>query len=304
MKKSFYFSIVMFALFAAYNVVYSQVTPVPSYPIWDLGNSIGTQIQYVGWEADEALELQAFFVANPFEDAIVPPPLTLDDCYNSPDPDCVGGWSAWINNCKAVVKHPTLFPYCPIEVTFSYRYCLSNYANVQTKITKFAYRPNNWIERYSCNARANYMNTGTLEERSRKANQLECDLSGLLAKYFFTKMNALNTIYCNTTNVPTKISYTKGSCSGYCYTTYYTTSGQEKTIITASNCTPGFCCRFENTFCIDPKTGRIIHTTQKTTSQTQSCAGYVPLNNCPPGVIVTSTPCISSCDVEFLNLGN
>lgn len=299
MKKSFYYGIVMLALFAAYNVGYSQVSP---YPVWDATNSIGTQIQYIGWDADEALELQTYFLENPFEDEVVPPPLTIDDCYNSPDPDCTGGWSAWITNCKVVVKHPTLYPRCPIEVTFSYRYCLSNYANVQTKITKIAYRPFTWSEKFACNARINYMNTGTLEQRSQKANQLECDLNGLIAKYFFTKMNDLNTIYCGTANVPTKISYIKGSCSGYCYTILYV-NGVEKTIITPTTCTT-ICCRFENTFCINPNTGRIVHTTQKTTDFTGVCSGYVPLSSCPPGVIVTSTPCVASCNVEFLNLGN
>ncbi len=301
MKKSFYYGIVMLALIAtSINIAYSQ-------PPWDPGNTLATQKQYVGWNQVERIALENYYAVVPFED-IIEPPVYVDDCYNRPDTDC-DVWSAWTINCKAVVKHPILYPNCPLEATFSYRYCIANPALVQIRIVKWAYRVTTWPELFDCIGRYDYMSSGTLEEQGRKANQLDCDLYGLLSKYIFEMINQAyidvtgGPILCNTPNEQVKVSYTKGSCSGFCISIVYN-NGVPKKVITPNSCTVAFCCKFVNIFCIEESSGNLRHITEKTNDLKVPCTGLSPLSNCPGGVATVSTPCINSCDVEFLNLSN
>lgn len=292
MKKLFYLSLSLLFIF---------VSGGGAQPPWDGFDSR----QYVGYQDEEISTISEYFTDDDFS-RIATVPTTVLDCYDQ-DNSC-SGWTNWKLNQTAIIKHPNLCSECPIAVVFQTRNCISNPNYVQIHIVSMSYKITSFIELINCIIRDLVLFSGTTEQVAKNINQMECDLYGLLSKKIFESINQANKdvtgqpIYCDSPIEQVKIEYTKGSCSGFCISITYDSKGSEVKTITPNPCTDAFCCRFYHKFCIERTTNKLVHTTEKVVDEHPLCENNSPISHCPEGAAVTSTLCIESCDVEFLNL--
>lgn len=235
-----------------------------------------------------------------------------------PDTDNDGNhWSNWVPYRRVVVYHPS-WPNCPIQMIATSRYCIFNPNCIQTHILHYHIRNTNYGS-FICGDLYDYMNTGTPAQKQQKANQLLADLYGLFAKSIFTEHNALREtpMMCDDLNVNFEVHYFDGLCKGFCvYTSYAGESGTEIVLTLKPHiCEQSACCKFIHHFCYmedllhpgDPAYYILNHNYSRTTRNSAECPGDFFTSECPyveNAVMISTYPCIESCDVEFLDLGD
>jgi len=276
------------------NIAYSQ-------PPWDPNDILNTQLQYVGWSSAEKMNLMAEYADGSFDIGAITT-VPNDDCSNTKPSECTGNMSIWKTNGKAVVQHPN-WAGCKIEVSYQYRYCLGNIRIVQLRITSKK------IPSSGCTSLLNYLNgtaTNSLspEVQAEREAQLENDLYGLLGKYIFLEfIKNYSPVYCGSSQEHVKIEYTKGACGAFCRAIVPDGKGGTKKISTPISCIDNtYCCKFKYIYCINPEDQSLSISTFKETGQHPACPYYPTDPQCEGGVSADYTPCVESCNVEFMDL--
>ncbi len=251
---------------------------------------------------------------------IVLPDTPVPDlsCYD--DGVCIH-WGNW-KKAEAIVSHPK-FPDCPILIGYKHRNCVDDQSVVQHHITSVSFREGD----SECSELEKWLygegGSVSKDPDPDKLNQLYHDLYALLAKEMFIEFNEglvqskLDPLYCDD-YTHYKVSYVKGSCTGWCVGFYKFMIWDWEISFTLSvpqNCDEKACCKVTNEFCIDRKTGKLVHQEGVTYGPEPEICDAKPIsdNECYEmhnswllsGLLeqVRVQSCKPACDIEFLDLG-